>query len=94
MTAKWRDHAAKGGAADGTAAAAPAAAERSTQARDRQPLIGSIAYAVHGLFFLLLVAAALYWFGSVFGVLGAIVAVIALASLKQAWTGLQNYRRS
>lgn len=59
--------------------------------RDRQLLLGSAAYAMHGLFFLLLVVGALIRFGPVFDVLGGVVAVLALSSLKQAWTGFRAY---
>ncbi len=56
----------------------------------RPALLGPLAYALHGLFFLALAAAALAWFGPVFDVVSGIVAVLALASLRQAWIGLRH----
>ena len=75
-----------------SAASAPPQQHRARE-RDRALLVGSIAYAFHGGFFLLLVIAALIRFGTIFGVLGAIIAFICLLSLKQAWTGFRRYRR-
>jgi hypothetical protein len=71
----------------------------SSSARDRpatgamglRPLVGAVAYGVHGIVFLALVGAALMHFGSIFAVVGAIVAAIALGSLHQAWIGFRHY---
>jgi hypothetical protein len=48
--------------------------------------------AVHGVVFLALTAAALLYFGQVFDVVAAVVAVLAVMSLREAWDGLHRYR--
>jgi len=74
----------------GCGAAVPTSSQRQQDRElDRQLLVGSVAYAIHGLVFLLLVIGALIEFGPVFDVLGAVVAVIALSSLQHAWTGFR-----
>lgn len=76
----------------GSGEAVPTASRRRRDRElDRDLLVGSVAYALHGLFFLLLVVGALIEFGAVFDVLGAVVAVIALSSLQHAWTGFRAW---
>jgi hypothetical protein len=48
--------------------------------------------AVHGVVFLVLTAAALLYFGQVFDVVAAVVAILAVMSLREAWEGLRRHR--
>lgn len=46
--------------------------------------------AVHGLFFLALIAAALIHFGQVFDLVAVVVGVLSALSLRDAWAGWQR----
>jgi hypothetical protein len=69
------------------------AGDRPAKQESGPPSLWSIVgNAVHGVVFLALTAAALLYFGQVFDVVAAVVAILAVMSLREAWTGLQRYR--
>lgn len=70
------------------AASTPADRRRTGE---RLSLVGVIGYALHGVVFIGLAIGAVVYFGSIFGLVGSMVAMIGLASLKQAWTGFHDY---
>jgi hypothetical protein len=59
---------------------------------ERPSLLSIVGDTVHGVVFLGLAGAALVHFGQSFGVLAAVVAALALLSLREAWIGLRAYR--
>lgn len=69
----------------------PPSAQRSDKRHGPPPSLWSVVGdAVHGIVFLGLAAAALLYFGQVFDVVAAIVAVLAVMSLREAWTGWRS----
>jgi hypothetical protein len=69
------------------------ATEPGRKAHPRSAL-GSVAYAVHGIAFLLLAAAGLIHFGKVFWVASAAIAAFSVMSLREAWVGLRSRYRA
>ena len=69
----------------------PRPASDRTKKRDgeRPSLLSIIGDTVHGVLFLGLAGTALVHFGQSFGVLVAVVAALAILSLREAWIGLQ-----
>ncbi len=76
---------------DAAPAAQPADAQAGGEA-ERGLLRAAIGWAAHGVFFMLLVGAALIRFGQVFDIFAAIVAIICAASFRTAWLRLREHR--
>lgn len=87
--AKPRRRSAKRPAARAARPASEPPKKRDGVPPSRWSLVGD---TVHGLVFLALAVASVLYFGQSFAVVAAVVAALALVSLKEAWTGLQAQR--
>jgi hypothetical protein len=72
----------------------PAPDRRNPAQEEPVAVIGIIGDLVHGVAFLLLAAAALYYFGRIFWVVSAAMAALCVVSLREAWSGLRRVRES
>ena len=71
------------------------APDRHTSGREEPvSFFGIIGHLVHGVAFLTLGAAAIFYLGQVFWVVSIVMGVLALMSLRDAWGGFTRYRDS